>query len=53
MGVSLAVLWMSTHSRFAASFSFSTRLLQTDDGVQEQEFPGGSYYYVETPDDQE
>ena len=52
MGVSLVVLWMSTHSCFAASFSFSTRLLQTDDGVQEQEIPG-AYYVVEIPDDQE
>ena len=31
----------------------STRLLQSYDGVQEQEFPSGAYYDVEIPDDQE
>ena len=34
-------------------FVFYTRLLQSDVGAQEQEYPGGAYYDVEIPDDQE
>ena len=34
-------------------FVFHTRLLRTDDGAQAQEYPGGAYYDVEIPDDQE
>ena len=53
---------MSTHGCFAPSFlPFYTRLLQPDDGVQEQDatvdddyYTGGAYYYVQaTDDDQE
>ena len=36
---------MSTHNCFAAN--------QTDDGVQEEEIPGGVFYDVKIPDDQE
>ena len=48
----LRVLWMSTHGCFAI-LSPHTRLLRSDVGAQEQEIPGGAYYYVEIPDDQE
>ena len=34
-------------------FVYYTRLLQSDVGAQEQEYPGGTYYDVEIPDDQE
>ena len=33
--------------------SLYTRLMRSDDGVQEQEYPGGAYYDVEIPDDLE
>jgi hypothetical protein len=45
----LRVLWMSTHGCFATSFPH-TRLLRPDDGAQEQEIPGGTYYYIEPAD---
>ena len=38
---------------FFSSFVLYTRLLQLDAGAQEQEYPGGAYYDVEIPDDQE
>ena len=34
-------------------FVLYTRLLRSDDAAQEQEYPGGAYYDVEIPDDQE
>jgi len=34
-------------------FVFYTRLLRSDDGAQEQEYPGGAYFDVKIPDDQE
>ena len=34
------------------SFVLYTRLLQSDVGAQEQEYPGGTYYDVEIPNDQ-
>ena len=34
-------------------FVLYTRLLQPDAGAQEQEYPGGAYYDVDIPDDQE
>ena len=34
-------------------FVFYTQLLQSDVGAQELEYPGGAYYDVEIPDDQE
>ena len=36
-----------------SSFVLYTRLLRSNIGAQEQEFPGGAYYNVEIPDGQE
>ena len=36
-----------------SSFVFYTRLLRLNDGAQEQEYPGGAYFDVKIPDDQE
>ena len=36
-----------------STFVFHTRLLRSDAGAQEQEYPGGAYYDVEIQDDQE
>ena len=47
------------YARYSPSICFSlpfvlyTRLLQSDDGAQEQEYPGGAYYDVEIPGGQE
>src|SRR3954464_895245 len=56
----LRVLWMSTHGCLVPPFPhFSTRLLRTDDGVQEPDatvdddsyYTRGAYYYVQPADD--
>ena len=55
LGVSLAEYVRYSPLLFFFLFSLYPRLLQSDAGVQEQEqeIPGGAYYYVEIPDDQE
>ena len=44
---------LDTHPLCFLSFVFYTWLLRSDVGAQEQEYPGGAYYDVEIPDDQE
>jgi hypothetical protein len=44
---------MSTHGCSAILFPPYSIDDTSDDGVQEQEIPGGAYYNVEIPDDQE
>ena len=44
---------LDTHPLAFLSLFFYTRLLQSDVGALEQEYPGGAYYDVEIPDDQE
>ena len=51
-GIRLASM-LDTHPLLLFILSFYTRLLQSYVGVQEQEYPGGAYYDVEIPDDQE
>ena len=46
------------YTRYSTPLLFSpfvlyTRLLRSDNGAQEQEYPGGAFYDVEIPDDQE
>ena len=38
---------------FSPSICFVYTLLRSDDGAEEQEYPGGAYYDVEFPADQE
>ena len=44
---------LDTHLCLFIFVSLHTQLLQSDVGAQEQEYPGGAYYDVEIPDDQE
>ena len=63
LGLSLAEYARYSHLLFFPLCFLYTRLLQSDAGVQEQEIPvgvrrnmkipGGAYYYVEIPEDQE
>ena len=50
--VSLASM-LDTHPPCFSIFVFYIRLLQSDVGAQELEYPGGAYYDVEIADYQE
>ena len=52
LGVSLASV-LDTHPLAFSPFVLYIRLLRSDVGAPEQEFPDGAYFYVEHPDDQE
>ena len=47
------VSMLDTHPLLLFYLFFYTRLLQSDVGAQEQEYPGDAYYDVEIPNDQE
>ena len=44
---------LDTHPCFVSPFFFAWSAAAVDVGAQEQEYPGGVYYYVETPFDQD
>ena len=52
LDVSLASM-LDTHPLCFSTFVFSTWLLRSGIGVQEQKILGGAFYEVEIPDDQE
>ena len=52
LGVSLASM-LDTHPPAFSIFVLYTRGCCNQELEQEQEFPAGAYYYVETPEDQE
>src|SRR3954468_17658138 len=44
---------LDTHLCFISPLCFACSAAAVDVGAQEQEYPGGGYYYVETPADQD
>ena len=44
---------LDTHVCFISPFRFAWSAAAVDVGAQEPEYPGGGYFYVETPFDQD